>query len=55
MIPAIPSGLYLADAEVITSTLSIVEAAISLTSDLIGLPSTNILTSALPLSETSPS
>ena len=55
MIPAIPSGSYLADGEVITSTFSICEPEILANSNRAFLPSISILTFEFPLKETSPS
>ena len=57
IIPAMPSGSYLAEGEVTTSTFSIKEAGILSTSPpcLLGRPFNNILTLGLPLRDTSQS
>ena len=58
--PAMPSGSYLAEGDVMTSTLSMSDAGI-LSTDfppspvLFGLPFTSIFTLGLPLSSTAPS
>ena len=58
--PAIPSGSYFAEGDVMTSTLSISDAGILSTSFdpapvLLGRPFTSILTLEFPRSATSPS
>ena len=60
IIPAIPSGSYFADGEVMTSTLSMRDAGMLSTSFppspvRLGLPFTSIFTLGFPLKVTSPS